>query len=115
MKEYKIDLTGKKLGRVSSEIATLLMGKNLPEFSRNTVPNVKVILENASSLDISKKKLETKIYDRYSGYPGGRKEIVMQDLIKKKGYSAVIKNAVSGMLPKNRLQSIMMKNLIINE
>lgn len=115
MKEYKIDLTGKKLGRISSEIAVLLMGKNLPDFSRNTVPDVKVILENPNKLDISDKKLKTKIYDHYSGYPGGRKEISMGDLIEKKGYTAVIKNAVNGMLPKNRLQSLMMKNLVINE
>ncbi len=115
MKEYKIDLTGKKLGRVSSEIAVLLMGKNLPDFSRNTVPSVKVILNNPQALDISKKKLETKIYDHYSGYPGGRKEIAMGKLIEKKGYGIVIRSAVNGMLPKNRLQSLMMKNLIINE
>ena len=111
MKKYNLDLTGKKLGRVATEIAVLLMGKNDPNFAPNKVADFEVIVENASKMDISQKKLDTKIYDHYSGYPGGRKEVVMKALIAKKGYGEVLKNAVNGMLPKNKLRSILMKKL----
>jgi len=115
MKTYKVDAKGKKLGRLASEIAVLLMGKKEPEFARNKVAEVQVEVENVSAMDISEKKKKTKIYDRYSGYPGGRKEFPMEKVIKDKGYGAVLKNAVYGMLPKNKLRDRMMKNLIINE
>ena len=115
MKEYKLDAKGKKLGRISTDIAVLLMGKNLPDFSRNKVSNVKVVLENASLLDIDPKKMDTKIYQAYSGYPGGLKESKMSKVVADKGYAAVVSNAVYGMLPKNKLRSEMMKNLEIKE
>ena len=115
MKRYSIDLTGKKLGRVASEIAVLLMGKDDPNFAPNKVADVEIVAENASAMDISQKKLDSKVYDHYSGYPGGRKEVVMKDLIAKKGYAEVLRNAVNGMLPKNKLRSILMKKLTIKE
>ena len=115
MKTYNLDLTGKKMGRVASEIAVLLMGKDDPNFAPNKVADVEITLENASKMDIAQKKLDSKIYDHYSGYPGGRKEIVMKALIAKKGYGEALKNAVYGMLPKNKLRDRLMKNLIINE
>ena len=115
MKEYKIDAAGQKLGRVSTEIAVALMGKNEPDFARNKVADVKVNILNASKMDIDDKKMDSKIYDRYSGYPGGRKEFTMRKLIADKGFEAVIKNAVYGMLPKNKLRDRMMKNLVIND
>jgi large subunit ribosomal protein L13 len=59
--------------------------------------------------------MDSKIYDRYSGYPGGRKEFTMRKLVADKGWEAVIKNAVNGMLPKNKLRDRVMKNLIIND
>lgn len=115
MTEYKIDAKDQKLGRMATDIAVLLMGKNLPDFSRNAVPEVKVIVENASLLDIDPRKLESKVYQSYSGYPGGRKEVKMSKLIADKGVSAVIMNAVYGMLPKNKLRSEMIKNLEIKD
>ncbi|MCK5589073.1 MAG: 50S ribosomal protein L13 [Candidatus Pacebacteria bacterium] len=115
MKEYKFDLTDKRIGRIATEIAVVLMGKNLPDYAPNVVAKVKVLVENASKLDICEKKKNSKVYDHYSGYPGGRKEILLKDLIEKKGYSEVLKNAVYGMLPKNKLRDQLMKNLIIKE
>ncbi len=115
MTEYKLDAKGKRLGRFATEIAVLLMGKNLPDFSRNAVSKVKVVVENASLLDIDPKKLESKVYQSYSGYPGGRKEVKMSKLIEDKGVSAAIMNAVYGMLPKNKLRSEMIKNLEIKD
>lgn len=113
--EYTIDATGKKLGRLATEIAVLLMGKNLPDFSRNTVPSVSVVVTNASLLDIDDKKREQKTYNRYSGFPGGLKKARMEEVITKKGYEAVLTNAIYGMLPGNKLRPRMLKNLTINE
>ncbi len=115
MKEYNLDAKNKKLGRFSSEIAVLLMGKNEPDFARNKVSKLKINVSNLSELDISQKKKDTKKYDSYSGYPGGRKEFKMSDIIEKKGYGEVLKKAVFGMLPNNRLRKEMMKNLIIKD
>ena len=111
--EYTIDATEKKLGRVASEAAILLMGKNSTDFKRNEVAKVKVNITNADKLDLTKKKLDTKEYKRYSGYPGGLKIRKMSQVIDKKGYGEVIEKSVYGMLPANRLRAKIMKNLII--
>ena len=100
--QYTLDAQGKRLGRLASEIAVLLMGKELPDFSPHTVANIHVTVSNAAQMDIDNKKKATKIYDRYSGYPGGRKTQNMEKLIADKGYAMVLKNAVNGMLPKNK-------------
>lgn len=113
--EYNLDATGKKLGRMASQVAVLLMGKNTPDFQNNQVANVKVNITNSSKLDIDPKKLEEKTYKKYSGYPGGLKIKKMSQVIAKKGYEEVIREAVHGMLPSNKLRSKMMKNLIISE
>ena len=111
--EHNIDVKGKKLGRVASEAAILLMGKNLPDFVKNKVADVKVTIENVSEMDISQKKLDNKEYQRYSGYPGGRRIRKMKEVIEKKGYSEIFEKAVFGMLPANKLRAKIMKNLII--
>jgi len=113
-KEYVFDATGKTLGRLSTEIANILRGKNEPTFQPNQYPNVRVIIENASKVSIHPKHLE-KLYSRYSGYPGGLTQETMKHLIERKGYRDIFERAVRGMLPKNRLRDRMMKNLIINE
>jgi large subunit ribosomal protein L13 len=114
-KQYTFDAKDQKLGRLATQIAVALMGKNDPNYAANVVADVKVLIENASQLDISEKKMDQKIYDHYSGYPGGRKEIPLRRLIEKKGYAAPLENAVAGMLPKNKLRDLLMKNLTINE
>jgi len=111
--EYTIDAKGKKLGRIATEAAVLLMGKNSPDFKRNEVANVKVSIENVSELDIDDKKMDNKEYKRYSGYPGGLKIRKMKEVIAKKGYAEIVEKAVYGMLPANKLRAKIMKNLII--
>lgn len=115
MKEYTLDATERSFGRIASEAAVLLMGKNTPEFRRNTVPDVKVTIVNASKIKYDPKKLQNKKYQRYSGYPGGRQERTMQEVIDKKGYKEIFEKAVYGMLPSNKLRSILMKKLTITD
>jgi len=108
---YTIDAKNKKLGRLASEVAAILRGKNTPAFTPNVAPDIKVIVENLGGLDISDKKMKEKKYVTYSGYPGGQKITPMEKIVEKKGIDEVFRLAVKRMLPKNRLNSVMMKNL----
>lgn len=112
--EYKIDAAGKRLGQVATEAANYLIGKNSVNFVKNIAPDVLVTIENASQMDISDKK-KTEIYQSYSGYPGGRKEETLEHLGTRLGYAEVVKRTVKGMLPKNKLQSVRLKNLVVTE
>jgi large subunit ribosomal protein L13 len=114
-KTYTIDATNKKVGRIASEAATYLMGKNRTDFVRNKAPKVKVAIINASKADIDGKKLTAKNYVTYTGFPGGLNSLTMKQVIEKKGYGEVFKNAIYGMLPQNKLKTAMMKNLIVTE
>lgn len=115
MKTYTIDAKGKKLGRVASEASAILIGKNLTTFARNTHPDITVTVVNASHIVADDKKKDEKTYTRYSLFPGGQTVETMAKVIEKKGYSEVLRKAVKGMLPKNKLQTPMMKNLIVTE
>ena len=112
--EYTIDATGKRLGKVATEAARYLIGKNDPAFVKNIAPDVLVKIENASKLDITEKRAKD-IYQSYSGYPGGRSEETLEHLGKRLGYSEAVRRTVNGMLPKNKLQSVRMKNLLVSE
>lgn len=111
--EHTIDAQGKKLGRIASEAAKLLMGKQSADFARNTIPNVKVTIINTSKADITNKKLDGKVYTSYSGYPGGLKERSMRKVVSNKGTKEAFRKAIYGMLPGNKLRSKMMLNLKI--
>lgn len=111
---HTIDATGKRLGKVATEAAVVLMGKDKPDFAKNTVAPVTVTILNASKLDIPEHK-KVEIYQSYSGYPSGRKVETLEHLGKRLGYSEVVRRTVNGMLPKNKLQAVMMKNLIVTE
>ncbi len=113
--EKIIDAKGKKIGRVATEAAMALMGKDNPDFQPNVVSKVKVTIINPSLADISQKKVEEKEYPKYSGYPGGLKFEKMSKIIEKKGYSEIFQKAVYGMIPANRLRKLRMKNLIIKD
>lgn len=113
-KEYVYDAEGQSLGRLCTTIAMNLRGKSEPSFAPNVVPNVTVVVNNASKVNLSDSQLEA-AYSRYSGYPGGLKHEKRAHLIERKGYREVFEKAVFGMLPNNRLRAVMMKNLIINE
>ena len=110
-KEYVFDAAGASLGRLSTEIAMTLRGKNEPTFAPNVAPNVRVIVNNASQVALNDSQLKEE-YTRYSGYPGG---LTHESRIDRKGYREVFEKAVYGMLPNNKLRAVMMNNLIINE
>ncbi len=113
--QHTIDATNKKIGRVASDAARLIMGKNLTSFKRNELSGVKVVIENASRADITEKKRVQKIYSRYTGYPGGLRKESASQLSARKGTRELFRKAVYGMLPVNKLRSKMMKQLIIKE
>ncbi|MCA9352565.1 50S ribosomal protein L13 [Patescibacteria group bacterium] len=113
-KEYVFDATGASLGRLATEIAMVLRGKNEPTFQPNVAPDVRVVVNNASQVDLNQSQLDAE-YTRYSGYPGGLKHESRGHVIERKGYREVFEKAVYGMLPNNKLRAVMMKNLIINE
>jgi len=113
-KKYTIDATGKKLGRLATEISVLLIGKNEPDFRPNVLPDVEVTVENVDALSISQKKAVEKKYLHYSGYPGGLKSESLEQVRDKKGTAEIVKKAVYGMLPINKLRKERIKRLIIN-
>jgi len=112
---YEIDAQNKKLGRLATEVAVILMGKNRPDFVRNAIPDIKLKVLNASKISVTNKKMDQKVYKNYSGYPGGLKERSMKKVVADKGMREALRIAVRGMLPKNKLRDQMMKNLIIKE
>ncbi len=112
---YTIDATGKKIGRLASEIASILMGKKDSSFARNKVVDAKIAVSNASKISVTEKKSKETTFARYSGYPGGLKIETLEQLKNKKGLGEVLKKAVYGMLPKNKLRRVMIKNLKIEE
>ncbi|MEK7575579.1 MAG: 50S ribosomal protein L13 [Patescibacteria group bacterium] len=112
-KQHIIDAKEKTLGRVATEVAIVLRGKNTPGFKPNIIPDVSVNIINSSKIKISGKKIQQKEYKRYSGYPGGLKIIKMKDMLDRKGMKHILEIAIRGMLPNNKLRKRMMKNLII--
>ena len=98
-KWYVVDATGHTLGRLSSEIASILRGKNKPEFTPHIDTGDYVIVVNAEKIAVTGKKLNQKIYYRHSDYVGGMKETTLAEMMDKKP-EKVIELAVKGMLPK---------------
>lgn len=113
--KHTIDAKGKVPGRIATEVAVLLMGKNRTDFSKNAIPAVEVEVLSASAMKLDAKKLKDKNYYRHSLYPGGLKEESMEQVIAEKGAKEVLRRAVYGMLPKNKLRPRMMKNLKIKD
>lgn len=111
--EHILDAQQKKLGRVATEAAMLLMGKTTPDFERHTVAEVTVKIVHADALDISSKKADKTMYTRYTGYPGGLRKETLKEITNKKGVQEVLRKAVYGMLPANKLRARLMKQLII--
>ena len=113
--EYTIDATNRTIGRVSTEVAILLMGKNDPSYEKNILSKNKVTVINASKVKMTEKKAREVMHQRYSGYPGGLSIKSIEQVIKAKGYGELFKLAIYGMLPDNKLRPRMMKNLTITE
>lgn len=107
---YLIDADGQTLGRLATEIATLLLGKNKPQYTAHLDCGDNVVVINAAAIRVTGNKLEDKKYYRHSGYPGGIKETSLAEQMERNP-ARVIEHAVSGMLPKNRLQDDRLKRL----
>lgn len=107
---HLIDLSGKTLGRVSTQIAVLLIGKNKASYSPNMDDGDFVVVINAADIVVTGKKLAEKKYYRHSGFPGGLREESLGDLMKRDPRK-VIERAVKGMLPKNKLQDVRLGRL----
>lgn len=113
-KVYKIDASGKAVGRLGTEVAIILRGKNKPEFTPHLDGGDIVEIINIDGLKFSGKKLEQKKYYRYSGYPGGLKEIKMSELKSRPaGLAEILRRAVREMLPPVKFRKDMMKRLIV--
>jgi len=110
---HTIDATEKPLGRLACEVVLILRGKNQPNFVPYSDMGSNVIIENIDKMKITGRKLKDKVYRHHTGYPGGFTEIKMEKLIDKKGIGEVLRRAVFGMLPKNKLRPKMMKRLKI--
>ena len=109
-KWYVVDATGYTLGRLSSEVAKVLRGKNKPIFTPQMDCGDYVIIVNAEKVKVTGKKLDQKIYYRHSAYVGGMKETTLREMMAKKP-EKVVELAVKGMLPKGPLGNDMMKKL----
>ena len=109
---HLIDVKDETLGRVSTKIAGLLMGKSKPYFVRNLDLGDYVVIINAKDVKVTGNKETQKKYYGYSGYPGGFKSEALQHLRERRP-TEIIKHAVSGMLPQNKLKSKMLKRLLI--
>jgi large subunit ribosomal protein L13 len=109
---HLIDAQNKVLGRIATDIATLLIGKNKPNFSNHVNVGDHVVVVNAEKVAVTGKKKKNKTYYRNTGYPGGIKSQTMEELLEKKP-TEVLKKAIYGMLPKNKLRDERMKNLHI--
>lgn len=108
-----IDATNRTLGRVASEAAHALLGKRSAQYAQNLAMPVHVVVENASKLYIPKRRSAGKVYTRYTGYPGGLREMRMDQMIEKKGIEAVVRKTIDGMIPRNKLRTPRMKNLTV--
>jgi len=109
---HTIDATGKVLGRLATQIAVLLRGKQKPTFLPYKDEGDFIIVKNIKNIKVTGKKLEQKKYYRHSGYPGGFKEFSMKELFEKKP-SEILKKAVLGMLPRNKTRKEIIKRLKI--
>ncbi|MDQ2086230.1 50S ribosomal protein L13 [Herbivorax sp. ANBcel31] len=109
-KWYVVDAEGKTLGRLASEVAKVLRGKNKPEYTPHVDTGDYVVVLNAEKVVLTGKKMEQKFYRRHSLYPGGLKEIQYKQFLADKPERAV-EIAVKGMLPKNSLGRAMSKKL----
>lgn len=107
---YVVDASEIPLGRLATRIATVLRGKHKPMFTPHMDTGDHVVVLNASQVMLTGRKLDQKIYDRYSGYPGGRRTRTAREMLESRPED-VITLAVRGMLPKNRLGRQMIKKL----
>ena len=109
---YVIDAEGKTLGRLASEIARVLRGKNKPQYTPHVDVGDFVVVVNAEKVVVTGKKAEQKVYRRHSGYPGGMKETSYGRMMERRP-EEILRRAVYGMMPKSRLARQQMRKLKI--
>lgn len=109
-KWFVVDAEGKTLGRLASQIATILRGKHKPIYSPSVDCGDYVVVVNAEKIAVTGNRLDDKMYYRHSGYPGGLREVTLRRLLETYPERA-IESAVKGMLPRNRLGAQMIKKL----
>lgn len=105
-----VDAEGQTLGRLSSKVAKLLRGKHKSNFTPHVDCGDNVVIINAEKIVLSGNKWNSKVYLRYTGYPGGQRETSVKELLAKNPAS-IVEKAVKGMLPKNRLGADLFRNL----
>ena len=107
---YLVDAEGRTLGRVATQIADTLRGKGKPQYTPHVDTGDFVVVVNAEKIAVTGTKLDDKIYYRHSGYPGGLKERTLREELERRP-TEVIRKAVRGMLPKNRLARAQLRKL----
>ncbi len=110
---HNLDASDRPLGRLAVEIAILLRSKHKPGFMPHKDEGDFVVVDNINKMKITGGKMQTKIYRHHTGHPGGFREMTMEKFIEKKGLPEVLKKAVYGMMPKNRLRPRQIKRLKI--
>ena len=109
---FVVDATDETLGRLASRVARVLVGKHKPEYTPNLDSGDHVIVLNAGRIAVSADKRETKLYIRHSGYPQGLKQETLGHLLERRP-EEVVRRAVKGMLPRNRLGAQQLRKLKI--
>jgi large subunit ribosomal protein L13 len=107
---YHVDADGRVLGRLASRIATVLMGKDRPDYTPHVDTGAFVVVTNAEKVRMSGNKLDDKVYQSFSGYPGGLRETPAREMLEKHP-TRIVMESVRRMLPKNKLGDRMLKRL----
>ncbi len=107
---YEVDATGQVLGRLATHIATALMGKDRPDYTPHVDTGAFVVVTNAGKIRLTGKKRSEKVYQSFSGYPGGLREVTADEMLEKHP-ERLISEAVRRMLPKNKLGRQMIRRL----
>ncbi|MFL5991936.1 MAG: 50S ribosomal protein L13 [Rubrobacteraceae bacterium] len=111
-KWHVVDAEGQTLGRLATEIATILRGKNKPQYTPHVDTGDFVVVVNAEKVVVTGRKAEQKVYRRHSGYPGGLKETSYEQMMERRP-TEILRRAVKGMMPKNRLARQQLRKLKI--
>ena len=114
IKTWEIDASGQVLGRIATHVACILRGKHKPNFRPNLLIGDKVLIINASKIKVTGNKMTDKLYHHHTGYLGHLKTESMAEVFRKSP-SEVIRRAIKGMLPQNKLRDQWLKNLIVKD
>ena len=109
-----VDAEGQSLGRLASKVAKLLRGKHKPNFTPHADCGDFVVVVNSDKINLTGKKWSEKVYERYTGFPGGQRSVTAEQ-VHEKNATRLVERAVKGMLPKNKLGRAILKNLRVYE